>query len=310
MRVFRNLAVVLVATFSFAVLSADEPPAPPAQEKFNDRIDSWVEGIVMAVDADAGKFSIRGYKREYATTYANMLKEIEAKTAGMNADAAALKAREIRATYNEKFASIKDKDKDKDNQTISDFTFYLPAKTSKLLVLNETDHYGQKEDPTTPESLKLSADERKAMRELRDVKVGERVVIGFDGGVIYNNAYAVVKVPNGPPVPASFRTEGTGPEGLPPEGATVRPALEPSIASNDTAAASKADLETTRLIRENINGDKSLSAEARAIQILTVNGQVTLKGMVKSEDEKRILFNKAALQVGEAKVTNQLEVIK
>jgi len=306
MRVLRNLAVVLVATFSFAVLSADEPPAPPSEQKFSEKIDSWVEGVVMAVDADAGKFSIRGFKREYATTYANMLKDIEAQTVGMNADAAALKAREIRATYNEKFASIKEKD----GQTISDFTFYMPAKTSKLLVLNETDNYGRKDDPSTPEALKLSDSERKAMRELRDVKVGERVVIGFDGGVIYNNAYAVVKVPNGPPVPASFKTEGTGPEGAPPEGAPVRPALEPSIASNDTAAASKADLETTRLIRENINGDKSLSPEARAIQILTVNGQVTLKGMVKNEDEKRVLFNKAALQVGEAKVTNQLEVIK
>lgn len=309
MRVLQTLAVVAAASFSFSAMSADEPPAPPSEEKFSEKIDSWVEGIVMAVDADAGKFSIRGFKREYATTYATMLRDIEAQTKGMNADAAALKSQEIRATYNEKFATIKDKE----DNTISDFTFYLPAKTSKLLVLNETDHYGLKLDPATPEALKLSDSERKALRELRDVKVGERVVIGFDGGVIYNNAYAVVKVPNGPPVPASFKTEGTGPEGLPPEGAPVRPALEPvapSIASNDTVAASKADLETTRLIRENINGDKSLSPEARAVQILTVNGQVTLRGMVKSEDEKRVIFGKAALQVGEAKVTNLLEVTK
>jgi len=174
-------------------------------------------------------------------------------------------------------------------------------------VLNEMAQYGRLEDPAAP-AAKLSDAERRAMRELKDVKVGERVVVGFDGGVIYNNAYSVIKVSNGGPVPASFKTEGTGPEGLPPEGAIVRPALEPTIASNDLAAASKSDLETTRLIRENITGDKSLSAEARAIQILTVNGQVTLRGMVKSADEKRVVFNKAALQVGEAKVTNELEI--
>jgi len=67
-----------------APLQPDTPPAPTVEHAFNDKIDSWVEGVVMSVDADAGKFSIRGIKREYATTYATMLKEIDVKTLGMN----------------------------------------------------------------------------------------------------------------------------------------------------------------------------------------------------------------------------------
>lgn len=304
MRALRHFAMVAFAACSFAAISADEPPVFPVRQTFSDKIDSWVEGVVMAVDADAGKFSIRGSKRQYATTYAAMLKEIEAKTAGMNEAERQRTANQIRTTFNEKLGTAKETE----TQVQSDFTFYLPAKTSTLLVLNETGRYGSMDDPSAPDSIKLSDAERRAMRDLRDIKVGERVVIGFDAGVIYNNAYSVIKISSGAPIPASFKTEGTGPEGAPPEGAPVRPALEPSIASNDTVAASKADIEITRLIRENINGDKSLSAEARAIQILTINGQVTLRGTVKNEDEKRIVFSKAALQVGESKVKNELEV--
>lgn len=278
----KTLSLVALAFSSFSLLALDEIPVEMA---FNSKIDSWVEGVVLSVDADSGKFSIRGAKREYATTYAGMLREIETKTSGLSADLRDRKAAEIRASYAERLAAIKDPEAKAD----SDFTFYLPAKDSRMFVLNETPTYGR---PAPNPDVKLSADERRAMRELKDLKIGERVVIGYDGGVIYNNAYTVVKV-QGTPVPASFKTEA--------------PAV-PAIASNDLAGASKADLETSRLIRESITSDKSLSELARSVQVLTERGYVTLRGTVANADEKRIVFNKAAAKVGETKVTNELEV--
>jgi osmotically-inducible protein OsmY len=54
--------------------------------------------------------------------------------------------------------------------------------------------------------------------------------------------------------------------------------------------------------------DKSLSSYAHNIKIITVNGAVTLKGPVKSDDEKTKLAEIAANAVSADKVTNEITV--
>jgi hyperosmotically inducible periplasmic protein len=54
--------------------------------------------------------------------------------------------------------------------------------------------------------------------------------------------------------------------------------------------------------------DKSLSTYAHNVKIITQNGMVTLKGPVRSEDEKKAIEAKAAEVAGGDKVTNEMDI--
>jgi len=69
-----------------------------------------------------------------------------------------------------------------------------------------------------------------------------------------------------------------------------------------------ADRNITKQIRSSIYKDKSLSTYAHNIKVITQDGKVTLKGPVRTEDEKAGIAAKAAAVVGADNVTNQLEV--
>jgi hyperosmotically inducible protein len=84
-------------------------------------------------------------------------------------------------------------------------------------------------------------------------------------------------------------------------------------ASRDATTADQqkmnpADRNTTRQIRKSIIQDKSLSTYAHNIKIITQDGKVTLKGPVRSEDDKASIEAKAAAVAGADNVVNQLEV--
>jgi len=68
------------------------------------------------------------------------------------------------------------------------------------------------------------------------------------------------------------------------------------------------DRTITQQIRKMIHHDRSLSPYGRNIKIFIQDGKVTLRGPVRSEEEKRNLEAKAASAAGEENVTNQLEV--
>jgi osmotically-inducible protein OsmY len=80
----------------------------------------------------------------------------------------------------------------------------------------------------------------------------------------------------------------------------------------DTADQQKmnaADQELTRKIRQSIMEDKSLSINAHNIKIISQDGAVTLKGPVKSADEKKTVIAKAVAVTGNAgKVIDQVTV--
>jgi hyperosmotically inducible protein len=69
-----------------------------------------------------------------------------------------------------------------------------------------------------------------------------------------------------------------------------------------------ADRAITQKIRKAVHDDTSLSSYAHNIKIITQDGKVTLRGPVRSDDEKNNLQTKAVAVAGEANVTNQLEV--
>jgi osmotically-inducible protein OsmY len=54
--------------------------------------------------------------------------------------------------------------------------------------------------------------------------------------------------------------------------------------------------------------DKGLSTYAHNVKIITQDGMVTLKGPVRSEEEKKAIESKAAEVAGGDKITSQLEV--
>jgi hyperosmotically inducible protein len=64
----------------------------------------------------------------------------------------------------------------------------------------------------------------------------------------------------------------------------------------------------TKQIRQSIMEDKSLSSYAHNVKIISQDGQVTLRGPVRSKEEKRIVESKAAEIAGAGKVTSELQV--
>lgn len=69
------------------------------------------------------------------------------------------------------------------------------------------------------------------------------------------------------------------------------------------------DRDITRKIRQSIIADKSLSMYAHNVKIITVNGGVTLKGPVRSEEEKQKIADIASEATGSAdKVVNKISI--
>ena len=76
----------------------------------------------------------------------------------------------------------------------------------------------------------------------------------------------------------------------------------------DQQKETPADRQLTQQIRKAIVKDKQLSTYGHNIKIITQNGMVTLKGPVKSEEEKQAIEAKAADIAGADKVTSEIQV--
>lgn len=76
----------------------------------------------------------------------------------------------------------------------------------------------------------------------------------------------------------------------------------------DQQKSNKADRQLTQQIRKSVVGDKSLSVSAHNVKIISRDGMVTLRGTVKSDDEKKAIEDKATQIAGQGKVTSELTV--
>lgn len=70
------------------------------------------------------------------------------------------------------------------------------------------------------------------------------------------------------------------------------------------------DLRITQAIRQAVVKDESLTMTAKNVKIITADGKVTLRGPVKSAEEKAKIEKLAKSAAGGATVENQLEVEK
>jgi hyperosmotically inducible protein len=76
----------------------------------------------------------------------------------------------------------------------------------------------------------------------------------------------------------------------------------------DTQKNNQGDRYITQQIRKAVIADKSLSTYGHNVKIISQEGTVTLKGPVKSEDERKNIVAKAEQIAGAGKVTDQLSV--
>jgi hyperosmotically inducible periplasmic protein len=83
----------------------------------------------------------------------------------------------------------------------------------------------------------------------------------------------------------------------------------PTEATADQQKSNASDMKMTKTIRRSIVADRSLSAYAHNIKVISQNGVVTLKGPVKSDAEKTAVVAKAVAVTGSAdSVTDQISV--
>jgi hyperosmotically inducible protein len=90
-------------------------------------------------------------------------------------------------------------------------------------------------------------------------------------------------------------------------GKNVRDRKDAAVTSGDQSNT-QSDLNITQEIRKAVMADKELSTNAQNVKIITANGVVTLRGPVKSAEEKANIGAKAKHAAGVTRVDNQLEI--
>ena len=79
-------------------------------------------------------------------------------------------------------------------------------------------------------------------------------------------------------------------------------------ATADQQKENASDREITQKIRQAVMDDKSLSTYAHNVKVIAQDGQVTLKGPVRSENEKKTVEAKAVEVAGAGHVSNQITI--
>jgi hyperosmotically inducible periplasmic protein len=76
----------------------------------------------------------------------------------------------------------------------------------------------------------------------------------------------------------------------------------------DSQKENDTDRGLVRRIRRSLMADKDLSTYAHNVKVISINGQVTLNGVVRSDDEKSKIAALAAEVAGKQHVVNDLKV--
>ena len=113
--------------------------------------------------------------------------------------------------------------------------------------------------------------------------------------------------PSGTVQSPSVEAKGPADKDVDNTGVNKRDRGNDTLTSGDQSG-NKSDRELTRKIRREITKNKELSTTAKNIKIITTNGKVTLRGPVKSEEERNTIVAAAKAAAGDSQVDNQLEV--
>ena len=106
------------------------------------------------------------------------------------------------------------------------------------------------------------------------------------------------------PIPQQDSTQQPAPD----NSKTNKRDRDKSAPTADRQKMSPTDRDLAKRIRASIVDDKALSTYAHNIKIVARDGKVTLKGPVRSEEEKSAIEAKATEVAGAGNVINQLEV--
>lgn len=103
--------------------------------------------------------------------------------------------------------------------------------------------------------------------------------------------------------------DSTGNQNVPPDNTKVNQRdRDQSQPTADQQKENKSDREVAQEIRKAIANDKSLSTYGHNVKVIVQNGTVTLKGPVRSDEEKQTIEQKAAQVAGADKVTDQIQI--
>ena len=120
--------------------------------------------------------------------------------------------------------------------------------------------------------------------------------------------WAAVSLFLGASIPARLVSQDNTQQPAPDNSKTNQRDRDQSSPTADQQKMNPADREITKKIRSAIHNDKSLSSYAHNIKVITQDGKVTLKGPVRSDEEKTNIEGKATAVAGEGNVTDQIEV--
>lgn len=308
-------AFALICGNAWALDDKDQVTPVPAvhEERFEAKINTWFDGTVTSVDAAGGSFVMRGSKRPYATAYAGMLKDIHAKTGKLDRAARLEKETEVRKAWAEKLNAAQKETWDKD----SEIAFKLPSKDAPLSLHDESTFYGRtfsatsrdEDFPAARNSARTSEQKDQAKPvtlRLNELQVGEHVIVGYESGVLSNHAHAIIRARYSD-FPRTDSTVADAPAG-PADNTRVNARDNDGGVTAGSQGQGKDDIKITKLIRQAVVKDDSLSTYAHNIKIITKNGAVTLKGPVRSDLEKQTVGKLAVEAAGAGNVTNLIEI--
>ena len=104
--------------------------------------------------------------------------------------------------------------------------------------------------------------------------------------------------------------QSAGAQTVPPADNTKSNQTDPSNrdVTPDAQKENNTDRGLVQRIRKNLMADKDLSTYAHNVKVVSVNGQVTLNGVVRSDDEKSKVASVAEEVAGKQNVVNDLKV--
>lgn len=76
----------------------------------------------------------------------------------------------------------------------------------------------------------------------------------------------------------------------------------------DQGKNNKSDVKLAAEVRKAIRNDKSLSTYAKNVKVIAQGGQITLKGPVRTEEEKQAVVSAAKSAAGGANVTDDITI--
>jgi hyperosmotically inducible periplasmic protein len=76
----------------------------------------------------------------------------------------------------------------------------------------------------------------------------------------------------------------------------------------DQQKENRSDRDIAKMVRKSITDDKALSTYARNVKVIAQNGTVTLKGPVRSEEEKKTIEGKAAEVAGASNIKSETTI--